>query len=92
MVLYDTSNYSDKVVELLKELFLKGFKVQYCSLFDHVKQFIASQKPVVDERKIILVSTDEDSKKVFEELEVDSDDLVISAFVYCFDQNTLEKQ
>lgn len=41
---------------------------------------------MTSDRKYILVTSDKDTEKLFEELEIDGDEAILTTFIYCFDK------
>ena len=38
------------------------------------------------DRKYILITSDKETEKLFEELEIDGNEVIMNAFIYCFNK------
>jgi len=41
---------------------------------------------VTKDRKYILITSDKETEKLFEELEIDGNEVIMNAFIYCFNK------
>ena len=75
-------------VEVLIE---EGFCVSTYSKAENVKRFTDSQRPTTKERQYILISSGKDSQHLFEQLNLDANEVIVAGFVYCLNQNDISE-